>query len=103
MAGKGTPGEKEALPQLGGDGDEHTHLSSRAGVGGDGVADFHEARLVECMAAVFADKSGAGERCAVHTYGEVGPVHEIVAGLDFERDAGAVERAGEEDAQARRS
>ena len=81
-------------------GDQQPDLPAGGGGGGEDVTHFDEAGLAERVRAVFTDKSGAGEGGAVHADGEVGPVCQVGAGLDFEGDAGAVERAGEKDAQA---
>jgi len=49
--------------------------------------------------AVFADESGAGEGGSVHADGKIVPVDEITARLDSEGHTGAVQRAGEEEAE----
>ena len=52
------------------------------------------------MCTVFTDKSCAGEWRTIYADSEIFPRCQVAAGLDFQRDTGAVERAGEEEAQA---
>ena len=80
--------------------DTQAHLPARGDAGVHSVAHFHEAGFRQRMRAVFGNEAGASEWRAVYAGGEVFPNPEVRGGLDDERDAGAVERASEEEPEA---